>query len=696
MVDRLRTRLKTPVFEDEEVIRLAGLFNTILVATFGVAVATSIGVILFIPDQVKQLVAMAVILPLNLGILYLVRRGLVYIAIKIFTISLWLLLSLLTIIFGGIHTPAFTSFILVILIAGLLWSGRAGIFFTLLTILFGLSIAILEQLDFMVPPIYLATPLTTWFGQTANFLLVAFFLYQTRGSLNKALTRARNEVDIRKRVEVALRQGEMQLRHVLDTVPEGVLLLDNSGRISLTNPVADNHLSILSPGRIGNQLKELGDKTLDKLFTSPPKGLWHEIRVNNFFFEAIARPVENTIKNQGWVLVLRDVTQEREVQRQIRQQERLAAVGQLAAGIAHDFNNIMAVIILYAQMIARQENLKPYVREKLETIRQQGQRAADLIQQILDFSRQSVLSQQAVDVAPFLREMVNMLSRTLRENIKIKLINDEGTHIIYVDPSRLQQVLMNLAVNARDAMPGGGELSITLEEIEVGKQTAQPIPDMMPGSWILIEVTDTGSGISQDAISRIFEPFYSTKEVGKGTGLGLAQVYGIMRQHAGHLDVRSEIGVGTTFSLYFPAYTQESSEIVQRNTSDLPLGDGQMILLVEDNLATRQALVESLEVLNYRVMEAENGREALEILAQSLFQIDLIISDAVMPEMGGMALLRAVRQNNVSIPVIILTGHPLSGELDDLQDEGLNAWLIKPPSLEDIAQILADLLKAQD
>lgn len=691
MLDNFRKFLTAPVFEDEEVTRLAGLFYIILLVTFGVAVVTCIGMMIITPDEINQLAVMAIILPLILFVIYLVRLGRVDTGIKIFTISLWLVLSMLTIVFGGIHTPAFTSYILVIVIAGLLWSGMAGLFFAFLTVAFGLSVAILEELGMMVPPIFISTPLTIWFGQTANFLLIAFFLYQMRDSLNSALHRARNEVENRKEVEAALRQGQMQMRHILDTVPEGVLLLAHDGRINMANPVAEAHLAILAPDRSGNRLVELGDKPLEKLFTSPPKGLWHEIKAKDALFEAIAKPVENTVQNQGWVLVLRDVTQEREIQRQIQQQERLAAVGQLAAGIAHDFNNIMAVIILYAQMIARQDDLNPNGREKLETIRQQGQRAAELIQQILDFSRQSVLDRKPLEVAPFLKEIVKMLSRTLRENIDIQFKHDDGDFLIYVDPPRIQQVLMNMAVNARDAMPNGGQLSINLERIEILTRKDSPLPDMDPGSWVVIKVADSGSGISSEAISRIFEPFYSTKELGKGTGLGLAQVYGIMKQHAAHLDVRSEVDKGTTFFLYFPAYKEEHSEVTQGDITDLPLGQGQTILLVEDNEATREALVDSLEMLNYIVIESENGREALEILAKRRSEIDLIISDAVMPQMGGSALLRAIRGEKISIPMIILTGHPLTSELDELQREGLNAWLLKPPSLEEIARVLTNI-----
>lgn len=695
MLAKLNSLLKAPKFDDEDITRLADLFNTILIATFAVALLACVGFIIFVPDQTNQLLFLLFVLPLILGMIYLIHQGRVLLAIKIYVVCLWVTLALVTIYFGGIHAPAFTSLIIVVLIAGLLWSGRAGLIFAALTAVFGFAIAVLEMLDLMFMPLYVATPVTTWIAQTGNFILIAFFIYQTRGSLEKALNRARNEVTIRKRTENALRQGEAQLRNVLNTVPEGVVFLDNDGRISLTNPVADTHLSILAPDydQQDGFLKRLGDFTLDKLLTSPPRGLWHQITANNFLFEAIARPVENTSQNLGWVMVLRDVTQERQIQRQIQQQERLAAVGQLAAGIAHDFNNIMAIIILYAQMISRQKDLTTYVQEKLETIWQQGHRAAELIQQILDFSRQSVLDQHPLDVVPFLKEMVKLFRRTLRENIDIQLTYDQGVHKIFVDPSRIQQVLMNLALNARDAMPEGGKLMISLKQIELRRRQSPPVQGMTTGSWVVINIQDTGFGMSQETISRIFEPFFSTKETGKGTGLGLAQVYGIMKQHSGYLDVESEVDVGTTFSLYFPAYIAEEMEIAHRDDMDLLMGQKQTVLIVEDNLGTRKALRDSLELLNYVVIESENGRDALALLNQREVQVDLIVSDAVMPQMGGIALYRALRESKIGIPMVILTGHPMSNELNALRAEGLSGWLMKPTTLEALSNLLAQALK---
>jgi PAS domain S-box-containing protein len=420
----------------------------------------------------------------------------------------------------------------------------------------------------------------------------------------------------RERLLTQIREQARQMQDIIDTVPEGVLLLSADEQVRMTNPTAEQYLALLAPDWRNGRLTHLGFHPLNDLLTSPPKGLWHDVSANGRRFEVIARPVENGPTNQGWVLVLRDVTQERAIQRRVQEQERLAAVGQLAAGIAHDFNNILAVISLYSQITLRTVTLSPQVRERMQTIEQQAKRASDLIEQILDFSRQSIMDREPLDLLSFLKNLTKLLKRMLPENIRVKLVHAEDAYVVFADSSRLQQVFMNLAVNARDTMPEGGHLTITLHALPVKSESDAPLPGMSPGNWIQIAVTDSGAGINSEMLSRIFEPFFTTKEAGQGTGLGLAQVYGIVQQHQGFIDVQSEAGRGTTFLLYFPAYVAEWQEVPEIKPDALLQGEGQVVLLVEDEKATRQALAESLTILNYTVMEAGNGREALTLLQQ--------------------------------------------------------------------------------
>ena len=495
-----------------------------------------------------------------------------------------------------------------------------------------------------------------------------------------------------KQAEEILRQNEAQLHHIIDTVPEGVLLLAADGSIRLTNPIAEQFLTLLAPDQENNRLICLGERPLNELLTSPPKGLWHEIATDEYAFEAIARPVEESPDNAGWVLVLRDVTQERDIQRRGQQQERLAAVGQLAAGIAHDFNNIMAVIILYAQIISRTMKMPSRTQEALNTIEKQAKRAADLVQQILDFSRQSVLERQLLDLLPFMKELVKLFNRTLPEHIRIELTDTGEAYFIHADPSRIQQLMMNLAVNARDAMPEGGQLQISLAHVQTEKHKPLPLGDMPPGNWVQIQVADSGSGIPPEVLPQIFEPFFTTKEVGQGTGLGLAQVYGIVQQHEGYIDVATKVGQGTTLTLYFPALDTAESAAGTPDKAALQQGEGQTVLVVEDDLATRKVLVDSLSLMNYEVVEAINGREALAILETRTNDIALVLSDVVMPEMGGIALFHAMRQKNLRIPIVLLTGHPLSKEMENLRILGLAGWLTKPPDLVNLSHLLGQVL----
>jgi len=502
----------------------------------------------------------------------------------------------------------------------------------------------------------------------------------------------------RERLLAQIQESEQRIRQIMDTVPEGVLLLDPELRVALCNPLAREYLSRLGEdadacATLG--LVSLGGYAVRELLTSPPRGLWHEITLHGRYYQVAARALETGPVTNGWVMVLHDVTEAREVEQRTQRQERLAAVGQMAAGIAHDFNNILATITLYSQMSLRSPDLSPKLAERLEIILVQGRRASDLINQILGFSRSASLDRQPLDLTPLLKEQIKLWERTLPEDIHIHFNFGADVYTVAADPTRIQQVLMNLVLNARDAMPEGGDLNIALERIQFVSRKDAPLPDLSPGAWVRLSVADTGTGIAPEVLAHLGAPFFTTKSPGKGTGLGLAQVFNIMASHDGVIDVQTQVGQGTTFVLYLPALAGIEVSTATVAAHDLPLGHGEVVLVVEDSHVTREALVSTLETLNYQPLAAENGVQALEVFDRQREAIRLILSDWVMPDMGGKALLAALRQRQLAVPVIVLSGHPLESEIETLSHVNVALWLQKPVALEDLAETLYRVLNSR-
>jgi PAS domain S-box-containing protein len=528
-------------------------------------------------------------------------------------------------------------------------------------------------------------------------LSVSTIVYQgsvARQGIIRDITERKRAEEERARLTAQVREQARRVEQILASVPEGVLLLDAGGRILQANPAAEKDLVVLAGAKVGDVLTQLGGRPLAELLTPPPTpGLWHEVETDGHTFEIIARPMETGPEPEHWVLVINDATREREIRAQLEGQERLAAVGQLAAGVAHDFNNIMSTIVLYAHIVARSETLSGGDRERMATINQQAHHATRLIQQILDFSRRAVLERCPLDLLPLLKEQAKLLERTLPEHIGIELDYGRDEYTVHADPTRMQQAITNLAVNARDAMPQGGTLRIGVERMTVRSDVEPPLPEMEAGDWIALTVTDTGTGIAPDVLPRIFDPFFTTKESGEGSGLGLAQVHGIVGQHGGCIGVETRTGEGTTFTIYLPALEVRPAELPLPDFSAVPQGQGEVVLVVEDGEAVRAALVTSLEQLNYQALEAANGEEALAVMEEQGKRIALVLSDVVMPVMGGIALLHALREKDWQTPVVLLTGHPMDNKLDGLEAQGLSAWLPKPPSLERLAQAVAKALR---
>lgn len=377
-------------------------------------------------------------------------------------------------------------------------------------------------------------------------------------------------------------------------------------------------------------------------------------------------------------------------QERARQQERLVAVGQLAAGMAHDFNNIFQTIMGFADMLSKQPDVLPLTRERLQAIIQASQRGARLIRQVLDFSRRSVIRKRPLNFARFVEEAVQDIEYALPAGIRVHLDVTPGNYTFHADVEQWQQVIANLVSNACDAMPGGGDLYFRLSPLSLGRDDPAPHPDMAPGDWIVFTVSDTGSGIQPEVLPHIFEPFFTTKATGMSSGLGLSQVYGIVRQHDGYIDVSSEVGQGTTFTLYLPVL-QESQTTLAGKADSSP-GQGPLVLLVEDDPYVSAALQAMLEYLGYQVLVAASGKEALDLYEAHRQDIAVVVTDMIMPAMNGIALARALRERQATVPVVVLTGYPLGEEVPYLRAQGITAWLQKPVTDETLRRTLEDVL----
>jgi signal transduction histidine kinase len=347
-----------------------------------------------------------------------------------------------------------------------------------------------------------------------------------------------------------------QVQQIIDTVPEGVILLDGEKKVVLSNPAAHRFLYELASDHSPEKpLTSLAGHPMDDILVSYADIPWHEI-VNEGppqrILEIAAHPLEIETQFPGWVLILRDVTTEREIQTQAHLQERLVTVGQLAAGIAHDFNNILAAILVYVDLVCLDQNLSFSSKKQLDIVKNQIRRATSLIRQILDFSRNSSMEKSPLDLYSFIKELESLLEHFVPDNIQLETDCRPGKYTISADSLRLQQAFMNLYLNARDAMPSGGKLHFGLDRFTLKPGEKPPYPDLFPGDWICVCVKDTGVGIPANTLPHIFDPFFTTKPVGKGTGLGLAQAYGIIKQHGGSIGVQSQEGEGTIFSIYFP------------------------------------------------------------------------------------------------------------------------------------------------
>ena len=396
----------------------------------------------------------------------------------------------------------------------------------------------------------------------------------------------------------------------------------------------------------------------------------------------------------GYQGITRDVSEQEHLQEQLLQAQKMEAVGTLAGGVAHDFNNILQVALGYSELILGDEGLPQRFKPDLQKINESARRGADLVQRLLTFSRKTQSNPQPLSVNRRINEIGKMLERTIPKMIDIQLILDEDLAAINADPTQLDQVLMNLAVNARDAMPDGGKLIIETANILLDEEYARTHLDARPGHYVLMMVTDTGSGMDKDTLEHIFEPFYTTKGAGEGTGLGLAVVHGIVQQHGGFIRCYSEPGAGTTFNIYVPALV--SDEAPEERVSGLrPRGGSETILVADDDEMVRDLCSRILAKAGYTVITASSGKEALELYKTQGDRISLVILDLIMPEMSGKQCLEGLLSLDPSVKVVIASGYSANGPTKDALSAGAKGFVNKPYDIRQVLAVVRGVLDAK-
>jgi two-component system, cell cycle sensor histidine kinase and response regulator CckA len=518
-------------------------------------------------------------------------------------------------------------------------------------------------------------------------------------------------------------QGEL-LQVTLDSIGDAVITTDLEGKVTFLNPVAEKLTGWKEKKAYGEPITEifrLVDEKTREPIENPFEKIKREGRTMAFDGHTMLIskneeeiPVDDSgapIKNRdgeiiGSVIVFHDVSHRREAEQalqkteeRLRQSQKMEAIGTLTGGVAHDFNNLLTAILGNTQIALRKLPPGSSVENSLIEVEKAGNRAADLTRQLLAFSRRQHLDRKHININDAIKEIFKLLTRIIGEDVNVTTNFSPGISTVFADRAQMEQVMLNLCVNARDAMPDGGELNIETSDSELDEYYCRQFPDVRPGKYVQIKVSDSGCGMDEETKGRIFDPFFTTKGVDQGTGLGLSMVYGIIKQHDGHINVYSEVGEGTTFKIYLPAL-QTAVEKETDMTSPSSPGGVETILVAEDEPALRNLSRDILETLGYRVIMVENGAEAVDIFMRDRARINLALFDVIMPEMGGVEAYERIRGLDAVVPVIFMTGYSSEMTYNRIErqstqfDHAIISVLQKPYSFDALGRAVREALDA--
>jgi two-component system, cell cycle sensor histidine kinase and response regulator CckA len=502
----------------------------------------------------------------------------------------------------------------------------------------------------------------------------------------------------RKRQEEALRETTQTLRSLVHWAPVSIYLVDPEANVRLWNPAAERVFGWTEAEVLGKPLPPLANEPAGQATDSNG-----EIRLSTRCRRKDGKAVEVSLSTAplkdaaghvvGTLGIGMDLTEQRSLEHQLRQAQKMEAIGRLAGGIAHDFNNLMTIINGYCDLLLAGPDLDEAARTCLAEVHKAGERATGLTRQLLAFSRKDLTQPRLLDLNDSVTNVQTMLRRLIGADIQLSTALAPNLGRVCADPGQIEQVLVNLAVNARDAMPQGGSLFIETRPVEFGD--ARPIPELTPGRYVRLEVRDTGCGMDATTLGRIFEPFFTTKDVGKGTGLGLATVYGIVQQSGGHVRATSTVGKGSAFEVYLPV-AADAAEIAASVHDDGPAASAptgrETVLLAEDEDGLRSLARRVLREKGYTVLEANNGDEALQVAERSGGAIDLLLTDVVMPHNGGGPLAQAMAQRFPLVKVLYMSGYTGDEVLRNGVLRSANTFLPKPFSPDQLLHKVREVL----
>ena len=525
-------------------------------------------------------------------------------------------------------------------------------------------------------------------GSWQEFESAVSHIFGSDGKPERMLIVSRDTSD-RKRAEKEIRKlaafPRFNPNPVFEFAADGSLTYFNDAALEMAKALKKNYPQAILP---------LNMATIVKMcLSSGHAKLHHEVSIGGRMLSWSFFPITS---NQVVHCYAEDITDGVNMEAQLRQAQKMESVGQLAAGVAHDFNNILTIVQGHSTLLASDSSLNPDLAESARQISLAADRAANLTRQLLMFSRKQIMQPQLLSLNDVITNLSKMLRAMVGESVNLRRELDPDLPAIHADPGMMEQILVNLAVNARDAMRRGGDLVLGTRCVEIDGTYVHSHPEARAGHFVCLTVSDTGHGMDAATLARIFEPFFTTKDVGKGTGLGLATIYGIVKQHQGWVEVESEVGEGTAFKIYVPASCKAMPHDTARPAREVPGGD-ETILVVEDEPALRELVQEILEKKGYRVLEASTGVQALKLWERHKDEIDLLLTDMMMPEgVSGRELAEHVMAERSDLKVIYSSGYSLDVVSPGFTArEGLN-FLQKPYDPETLAQIVRDCLNGRN